>query len=104
MTAQDAVAAEVRAELARQRLSGVRAARALGWSQNFISVRLRGAVAFDVNDLQALAELLDVPVTQFFSGVTEDEPAGRAGVRTPRGGMGIRIPGFFPFAGLAVAA
>jgi transcriptional regulator with XRE-family HTH domain len=60
------VAAEVRAEMARQQLSGVRAARALGWTQNYISVRLRGAVPFDVADLIKIADLLEVPVSVFF--------------------------------------
>jgi transcriptional regulator with XRE-family HTH domain len=66
MASHEAVAAEVRAELARHRLSGVRAAKALGWTQNYISRRLSGAVPFDVADLAALADLLEVPVTTFF--------------------------------------
>jgi transcriptional regulator with XRE-family HTH domain len=66
MTPHEAVAAEVRAGLARQKLSGVRAARKLGWTQNYISRRLSGSVPFDVTDLVAIAELLDIPVTRFF--------------------------------------
>jgi transcriptional regulator with XRE-family HTH domain len=67
MTPHELVAAEVRAELARQQLSGVRAAKALGWTQNYISVRLRGVVPFDVADLIKIADLLEVPVETFFS-------------------------------------
>lgn len=66
MPVSDVVAAEVRAELARQQLSGVRAARQLGWTQNYISVRLRGVVPFSLADLEAMADLLEVPVTKFF--------------------------------------
>jgi hypothetical protein len=66
MEPHELVAAEVRAELARKQLSGVRAARALGWTQNYLSVRLRGMVAFDVTDLMKIAELLEVPVSTFF--------------------------------------
>lgn len=66
MESHELVAAEVRAELARQQLSGVRAAKALGWTQNYISVRLRGTVPFDVNDLIKIADLLEVPVGMFF--------------------------------------
>jgi hypothetical protein len=66
MESHELVAAEVRAELARQQLSGVRAARELGWTQNYISVRLRGTVPFDVNDLIKIANLLEVPVERFF--------------------------------------
>ena len=78
MESHQLVAAEVRAELARQQLSGVRAARALGWTQNYLSVRLRGTVPFDVTDLMKIAKLLEVSVTQFFP----DE-------------RGVRIPGTF---------
>jgi transcriptional regulator with XRE-family HTH domain len=66
MSPHELVAAEVRAELARQQLSGVRAAKALGWTQNYISVRLRGVVPFDVTDLIKIADLLEVPVSVFF--------------------------------------
>jgi transcriptional regulator with XRE-family HTH domain len=77
MAPHELVAAEVRAELARQQLSGVRAAKALGWTQNYLSVRLRGAVAFDVTDLIMIADLLEIPVTTFF-----ETPGGR--VISPR--------------------
>lgn len=66
MESHELVAAEVRAELARQQLSGVRAAKALGWTQNYISVRLRGEVPLDANDLIKIANLLEVPVGTFF--------------------------------------
>ena len=65
MEPHELVAAEVRAELARQQLSGVRAAKALGWSQNYLSVRLRGTVEFSVTDLFKIADLLEVPVSTF---------------------------------------
>ena len=60
------VAAEVRAHLARQRISGRQAAFALGWKQPYIARRLGGDIPFDVNDLAKLAELLDLPITSFF--------------------------------------
>jgi transcriptional regulator with XRE-family HTH domain len=64
---QEAVAAEVRAQLARKRLSGVRAARALGWTQRYLSRRMTGEVPFTASDLVALANLLEVPITTFFA-------------------------------------
>jgi transcriptional regulator with XRE-family HTH domain len=64
----EAVAAEVRAYLGRQRRSGASVALELGWTQVYMSRRLTGAVAFDVNDLAAIAGVLDVPVTAFFEG------------------------------------
>lgn len=65
-TLTQSVAGEVRAHLGRQRLSGRAAAFRLGWTQQYMSRRLTGAVPFDVDDLDRLAELLDVPVTVFF--------------------------------------
>lgn len=63
MSLAQTVAAEVRAEMARQKISGVRAGKALGWSQYYISVRLRGEVPFGLDDLHAIAGLLEVPMT-----------------------------------------
>jgi transcriptional regulator with XRE-family HTH domain len=65
-TPHQAVAAEVRAQLARRRMSGRRAAFALGWKQPYIARRLSGEIPFDVNDLTALAQLLELPVSEFF--------------------------------------
>ncbi len=67
---QDSVAAEVRAELARQRMSGRRAAAALGWTPPYLSRRLSGDVPFDIADLTALARLLDVPASNFLAVIT----------------------------------
>lgn len=72
------VAAEVRAQLARQRVSGAAAAAQLGWSQIYLWRRLSGRVAFDVNDLSALASLLDVPVATFFPAPAVRTPGFRA--------------------------
>ena len=65
---QESVAAEIRAQLARRRLSGRQAALMLGWTSPYLSRRLTGEVAFDVADLEALAELLSVPVASFLQG------------------------------------
>ena len=66
------VAAEVRAHLARQRLSGRQAAMRLGWTQPYMSRRLTGEIPFDVTDLEAIAGLLNVPVTAFFDAQTQE--------------------------------
>lgn len=68
----EVVADEVRAALARRRISGRAAARELGWTSDYIHRRLDGRTALDANDLVALARLLDVPVASFFAGL---EPA-----------------------------
>jgi transcriptional regulator with XRE-family HTH domain len=67
------VAAEVRAALARARVSGNRLSTLLGQSQPYWSRRLTGKVAFDVDDLSAIADLLGVHVTSFFA-VTAGAP------------------------------
>lgn len=66
----EVVAGEVRAALARRRISGRRAAREIGWNPNYIARRLDGRTPFDVNDLAALAGLLEVPVTALVSGLS----------------------------------
>jgi transcriptional regulator with XRE-family HTH domain len=62
------VAAEVRAHLARQRISGRRAALMLGWTPPYLSRRLTGEIPFDVDDLAKVADLLGVPIATFFDG------------------------------------
>jgi transcriptional regulator with XRE-family HTH domain len=62
----NAVAAEVRACLARRNMTANQAAKELGWTQPYISRRLSGQVVFNVRDLNALADLLGVSVIRFF--------------------------------------
>lgn len=62
------VAEEVRAMLARRRLSARAAASALGWSQMYMSRRISGKTPLDVNDLCALAVLLDTDIAVFLTG------------------------------------
>jgi transcriptional regulator with XRE-family HTH domain len=61
------VAAEVRAEMARQRKTQAHIAQALGSSQAAVSRRLNGEVPFDVRELALIADSLDVPVETFLS-------------------------------------
>lgn len=57
------VAANVRAEVARRRLRQAAIAEHLELDQRAVSRRLLGQVDFSVPELQALAELLEVPVS-----------------------------------------
>lgn len=66
---QEHVAQEIRAELARQRLSGAEVARQFGVSEAWVSRRLSG-LQLDVADVQRFADLLDVPAAQFFPSAT----------------------------------
>lgn len=64
------VAAEVRAEMARQGLSQQALAEKLGWTQPRLSRRIlaegskNALIPFDVTELSAVADALGVPVTK----------------------------------------
>lgn len=55
-----AFAEEVRVLLARKRISAVQLAKLMGVSQPYLSRRLNGTVAFDLDDIERIAEVLDV--------------------------------------------
>ncbi|MEN4419798.1 helix-turn-helix transcriptional regulator [Mycobacteroides chelonae] len=57
------VAANVRAEMARGGWNQSKLAPALKMSQQALSERLRGRVAFDVNEIGAIASVLGVRVS-----------------------------------------
>ncbi len=59
------VAREVRAEMARQRVTQRYVARVLGISQPQVAARLQGRVEFRTSELDLLAKALHVPVTHF---------------------------------------
>lgn len=66
------VAAEVRAEMARQNVPQRELGRVLGLSQGAAWRRLKGDVPFDVSELAEVAKLLKTPITNF---LPELEPA-----------------------------
>lgn len=59
-TASRTVADNVRAEMARRKMSQRALAAALGKPQPFVYRRLSGRVAFDVDELAQVAQLLDI--------------------------------------------
>ena len=56
------VAGQVRAELARARMSGTQLAEKIGRAHPYVSRRLTGRVAFDTDDLAAISEALGINV------------------------------------------
>lgn len=62
------VAAEARAEIARQRLTLREVAARLGMVHTSLHRRLTGEIDFSVSELAALADVLEVPLEQFFEG------------------------------------
>lgn len=67
-TTDTAVAAAVRAELARAGISGRRLSRDLGggWTAGKTQRRLAGKEPLRVGELAQIAEYLDIPVQRFF--------------------------------------
>lgn len=64
--AQHTVAAEVRAEMARQRKTQADLAGPLGISTAQVGKRLAGKIAFNVVELAIVARVLGVPAAQFW--------------------------------------
>jgi transcriptional regulator with XRE-family HTH domain len=62
-TLRELTAAELRAALARRRISAVELARRIGWSQAYMARRTDGRIALDIDDLEKIATELNVPVT-----------------------------------------
>lgn len=73
-TTTERTASAVRAELARRKISGTELATALGWSRTTTWRRLNGSHAFDVNELAAVAEFLDVPLETLIVAPAHREP------------------------------
>jgi transcriptional regulator with XRE-family HTH domain len=58
------VAEEIRVALTRRRMSAARLARELGVSQTYVWRRLEGQTAFDLDDLEKIAAILEVPIVE----------------------------------------
>jgi hypothetical protein len=62
------VAGEVRAEMARQNVRGTWMAKQMGMTQSAWSRRVTGELPFDIDQLDRVAGLLDVPISRFIGG------------------------------------
>lgn len=87
-TLRATVAGEVRAMMARRRITQTDLANKLGWTQSYVSRRLSGDVPFDIDELEVLADLFDVPVVRFLEtawsrGTAKSDIGGR--LRHPTG-------------------
>lgn len=63
---EEALASEVRAEAARQRLAGTAIAEHLGYTKQTVSQKLNGRIAITVVDLFAIGKLLHVPAAEIY--------------------------------------
>jgi len=59
-----AVSEEIRASMARHRVSGAQLALRAGLSQSYLSKRLRDEVAFTANDVEAICKVLGEDLEQ----------------------------------------
>lgn len=69
------VAAEIRAEMARQRRTGVELASLLKVSKQAVSRRLSGEQGFDLDEVAIVADWLAVPLSQLIPSNDERVPA-----------------------------
>ena len=67
------VSARLRELLAARGISEVELARRMGFTQSYVSRRMRGEVAWDVDDLNRIAGHLGVPVADLTAGATRLE-------------------------------
>ena len=63
------VAAHVRAELARRRITQTDVAQRLGVSRQNVAQRLNGSVDFRVGELIAVADMLGITIAELLNGV-----------------------------------
>ena len=68
METRQAVAEEIRAVMGRKRISGSELARRLDRSQPWVSRRISGAVALDWDDMDRIAQALDVAISDLLPG------------------------------------
>lgn len=67
ITYTESVAAEIRAEMGRQRRSQRWLARRAGLTTGYLSRRLTGDVALSTDDIERIAGALEVPITELAS-------------------------------------
>lgn len=71
----DRVADEVRANMARARMTQTDLAGVLGLTQSAVSKRLRGKIAFSVDELEMVADALGVHPAVLLGGIGSNNPS-----------------------------
>lgn len=61
---REIVRREIRAEMGRQHLNANELARRMGWSRARLTARINGGVAPSLDDVEAIAKTLSVPIEQ----------------------------------------
>ncbi len=81
---RDSVAEEVCSVLGRRRMSGAKLAKAIDRSEMYVSRRLRAETAFDLDDLERIADVLGVAVTDLLPRGGQRVSVGEVTTRYPR--------------------
>lgn len=91
---REQVAEEVRAWMARRRISGVKLAERIGRAQPYVARRLNGDVSFDLDDLVQIAEVLEVSIGQLLPPDVLQRRPRETGVQTTRESLALasRLP------------
>lgn len=108
---RERVAEEVRALLARKMMTGAELALAIGKSPMYVSRRVRGEVAFDLDDMERIAHVLGVSIFDLLpkpaatgrQGTSPNEGSSRAArsaAGSPLGGPFGQKPGLGSTSGL----
>ena len=79
---RETTAEEIRTVLARRRMSGVHLAQLIGRSQSYVSRRLTGETPFDLDDVERIADALEVEVVDLLP----------RGVANARRTLGYQLP------------
>lgn len=88
------VAEEVRAMMARRRISGRKLAEMLDVSPSWVSYRMTGVTPIGLDDLQRIASALGVQPSDLMPRATEGRVLTTVGQRTDEQGRGITIRKF----------
>jgi transcriptional regulator with XRE-family HTH domain len=73
ITSHEEIAENVRAAKARRRVSDADIAEAIGLSRSAINDRMNNRAKFQIDELQAIAAYLDVPLEQLLAPTTTSE-------------------------------
>ncbi|MBG0741799.1 helix-turn-helix transcriptional regulator [Paeniglutamicibacter antarcticus] len=70
MSLAEAFSSEIRAELGRQKMTGLTLAGKVGMSQNYIAKRLRDELPFTLTDIAIICDSLGKPFSEISQRVT----------------------------------
>jgi transcriptional regulator with XRE-family HTH domain len=75
ITDQEAIAENVRVGKARRRVSDAKIAEAIGISRSALNDRMNNRARFQIDELQAIAAFLEIPLEQLLSPAAAEVPA-----------------------------